>query len=315
MEGNAIALSHDLDARFNEITEAMRAELDQLNRRVDDYRSAYQSLAAATRADDAPAMQLLHDSRARLQKLELAAAHVASSVAFLSGVGTAPGEYDETRELAAMVLEGIEHERQRLYREVHDGPAQVLTNAIFEIEFFERIADRASAEIRAQLLTELSTLRSQLRESLEDVRGMIFDLRPPALSALGLAEAMRAYMAEYQSRFGLSVETDLRSGPTGLGSDQELAIYRVLQEALQNVHKHANARSIRVAWRRELGRWTLSIIDDGQGFDLVRATRRAKSFGLVTMRERAEVIGASFEIRSSPGAGTSVTLSLREHAA
>ena len=315
MEANPIALSHDLDARFNEIADAMRTGLEQLNRRLDAYRGAYQSLAAVARADDAPSMQLLHESRARLQKLELAAAHIASSLAFLTGLGTAPGDNDETRALAVTMLEGIEHERQRLYREVHDGPAQVLTNAIFEIEFFERIADRASAEIRAQLLTELSTLRSQLRESLEDVRGMIFDLRPPALATLGLAEAMRAYTAEFESRFGLTVETDLRAGPTGLGPDQELAIYRILQEALQNVHKHANARSITVAWRRELGRWTLSIVDDGQGFDLVRAARRAKSFGLVTMRERAEVIGASFEIRSSPGGGTAVTLSVREHAA
>lgn len=293
----------------------MRKSLERLTDQIDQFRHSYQSLASTTRAEDAAATELLHETRARLQKLELAAAHIASSLAYVTGLATAPGEHDETREIAAMVLEGIEHERQRLYREVHDGPAQVLTNAIFEIEFFERIADRASADIRAQLLTELSTLRSQLRESLEDVRGMIFDLRPPALATLGLAEALRAYTAEFQSRFGLTVETDLRSGPTGLGPDQELAIYRILQEALQNVHKHANARSIQVAWRREQGRWTLSIVDDGQGFDLVRATRRSKSYGLVTMRERADVIGASFEIRSSPGSGTAVTLSVRERAA
>ncbi|TMD60416.1 MAG: sensor histidine kinase [Chloroflexi bacterium] len=315
MQGSPIALSRDLDMRFNAITESMREGLSQLIGRVDAYRAAYQSLVGTTRADDPSSTELLHDARARLQKLELASAHVASSLAYLTGLATAPGEHDETREIAAMVLEGIEHERQRLYREVHDGPAQVLTNAIFEIEFFERIADRASAEIRAQLLNELSTLRAQLRESLEDVRGMIFDLRPPALATLGLAEAMRAYTAEFQSRFGLVVDTDLRSGPTGLDPDQELAIYRILQEALQNVHKHANARSVQLGWRREQGRWTLSIVDDGQGFDLVRATRRAKSFGLVTMRERAEVIGASFEVRSSPGTGCAVTLSVRERAA
>ena len=293
----------------------MRESLEQLTARIGGFRRIYQELASTTRATDAASTQLLGDTRARLQKLELAAAHIASSLAYLKGLATAPGDQDEGRDMAAMVLEGIEHERQRLYRDVHDGPAQVLTNAIFELEFFERIADRAEADIRAQLLTELSTLRSQLRESLDDVRGMIFDLRPPALATLGLAEAMRAYTAEFQSRFSLKVETDLRSGPTGLRPDQELAIYRILQEALQNVHKHANARSVQVAWRRKVGRWTLSIVDDGQGFDLTRATRRAKSFGLVTMRERAEVIGATFEIRSSPGSGTSVTLSVRERSA
>lgn len=314
MQGSGVDLVRELDARFSGAAEAMREALDDLNHRVDEYRRDYQSLASSARPDDPAATEQFHEARGRLQRMELAAAHIASSLAYLTGLGTGPSE-NETREIAAMVLEGIEQERQRLYREVHDGPAQVLTNAIFEMEFFERIADRAAADVRAQLLSEVATLRSQLRESLEDVRGMIFDLRPPALQTLGLAEAMRAYGAEFQSRFGLHVDTDLRAGPTGLDPDHELAIYRILQEALQNVHKHANAHSVRVTWRRETGRWTLAIVDDGVGFDLVRATRRSKSYGLVTMRERAEVIGAAFEIRSTPGAGTSVILNVREPAA
>ncbi len=315
MLGSGNGLAAELDTRFDAITAALREHLDELNRRIDEYRGGFQDLAKSTRADDPRSTALLHDARARLQRLELAAAHIVSSAAYLTGAGSAPGERDEMREIAAQVLEGVEHERQRLYREVHDGPAQVLTNAIFEIEIFERIADRAPPDVRAQLLSELANLRTQLRDSLEDVRGMIFDLRPPALATLGLAEAMRAYAAEFQSRFGLTVVTDLRAGPTGLVPDQELAIYRVLQEALQNVHKHAGAASVTVSWRRDSGRWALSIVDDGVGFDLVRASRRSKSFGLVTMRERAEVIGASFEVRSAPGGGTSIVLSVREAAA
>jgi two-component system sensor histidine kinase DegS len=311
MQGSDLDLVKDLDARYGEITDALRVDLDDLTRRVDVYRRAYKNL---TRPGEG-ATDVLEAARGRLQRLELSMAHIASSLAYLTGVGTAPRDRDATREIAAMVLEGIEQERQRLYREVHDGPAQVLTNAIFEIELFERIADRAPADVRAQLLSELATMRTQLRESLEDVRGMIFDLRPPALASLGLAEAMRAYAADCQTRFGLRVETDLRGGPTGLEPDQELAIYRILQEALQNVHKHARAKSVKVNWRRESGRWQLMVVDDGIGFDLVDAARRARSYGLVTMRERAEVIRASFEIRSAPGDGTAVTLSVREEAA
>ena len=133
MEGTAVTLAHDLDSRFSEITDVMRNDLEQLNRLIDEFRHSFQSLASSTRPSDTAATQLLHDSRARLQKLELAAAHIASSLAYVAGLGTAPGEQDETREISARVLEGIEHERQRLYREVHDGPAQVLTNAIFEV--------------------------------------------------------------------------------------------------------------------------------------------------------------------------------------
>jgi len=314
MPGSGIGLAAKLDARYDAITVALRQDLEGLTRRLAEYRKGFHTLAENTRGDDPAATESLHEARSRLQRLELAAAHIASSLAYLAGVGSAPDAHGETREIAAQVLEGVEHERQRLYREVHDGPAQILTNAIFEIEIFERIADRAPADVRAQLLSELANLRAQLRDSLEDVRGMISDLRPPALATLGLAEAMRAYAAEYQSRFGLTVDTDLRAGPTGLASDQEIAIYRVLQEALQNVHKHASARTVKVGWRRESGRWTLSIVDDGVGFDLVRAARRSKSFGLVTMRERAEVIGASFEVRSAPGSGTAIVLSVREGA-
>jgi two-component system sensor histidine kinase DegS len=305
----------DLDERFEAITTTMREHLEGLTHSIEGYRTVFRGLAQSTRVDDASATDVLHEARARLQRLELAAAHIASSLAYLTGLGRPPAQEDETREIAARVLDGIEQERQRLYREVHDGPAQVLTNAIFEIEFFERIAVRAPAEVRARLLSELANLRSQLRDALENVRHMIFDLRPPALASLGLAEAMRAYADEYQSRFALAVETDLRAGPTGLSSDQELAIYRILQEALQNVQKHAGARTVKLGWRRESGRWTLSIVDDGAGFDLVRAARQPKSYGLLTMRERAEVVGAAFEVRSAPGQGTSIVLSVREIAA
>lgn len=299
----------DLDAQFRAITTQLEADLREMTRRADAYRSAFHGLAEASR-DDPDTLDALREARDRLQRLELASAHVASSLAYLVGLARAPAGHDETREIAGRVFAGLEAERQRLYREVHDGPAQALTNAIFEIEFFERIADRAPADIRAQLLSELTNLRSQLRDSLESVRGMIFDLRPPALAQLGLVEAMRAYAAEFQSRTGLVVETDLRPGPTALASEQQLAIYRILQEALQNVHKHSGARHVRLTWGREGGRWALTVADDGVGFDVVRAAREPKSFGLVTMRERAEVIDANFEVRSSPGAGTSIILSV-----
>jgi len=92
------------------------------------------------------------------------------------------------------------------------------------------------------LKAELANLKSQFRASLDAVRGMIYDLRPPILSELGLAGAIRNYATEYQARYGLRVDCHLDAGDTGLEPAQELAIYRVMQEALQNVHKHAQAR-------------------------------------------------------------------------
>jgi signal transduction histidine kinase len=154
-------------------------------------------------------------------------------------------------------------------------------------------------------------MRAQFRSSLEGVRAMIYDLRPPVLSELGLAGAIRTYVNEYESRYGLKALCHLDDRDTGLDPQQELAVYRIMQEALQNTHKHAQATTVRVEWERDgLGDRVLRCTDDGVGFDIVRAARQQRSVGLLSMRERAELIGAHFDVRSSPGQGTTVTLRL-----
>jgi signal transduction histidine kinase len=139
---------------------------------------------------------------------------------------------------------------------------------------------------------------------------MIFDLRPPELTELALAEAMRNYTSEWEARCGIKVLSTLDTSDTELPPQQELAVYRVLQEALQNVHKHANATTVGVVWQRSATSWALHVTDDGIGFDLVKAARREKSVGLLSMRERAELIGGSLQVQSMPGKGTAVTLLL-----
>ena len=139
---------------------------------------------------------------------------------------------------------------------------------------------------------------------------MIYDLRPPELTELGLAEALRNYAAEWESRCGIKILCTLETTETDLSPAHELAVYRILQEALQNVHKHAQANTVGVVWQRSSQTWALHITDDGVGFDLVKAARRMKSVGLLAMRERAELIGGSLQIQSLPGKGTAVTLLL-----
>ncbi|OLD10162.1 MAG: hypothetical protein AUJ06_02670 [Chloroflexi bacterium 13_1_40CM_3_70_6] len=238
--------------------------------------------------------------------------HIESGTAYLlgSGIDLSEPKRDESIEVAQRVLESLEAERERLYRDVHDGPAQVLANAIFEVEYLERIIERAPSEVRQTLRSELSNLKGQFRGSLDSVRGMIYDLRPPELSALGLAEAMRNYASEWETRCGIKVASRLDTVDTGLTPMQELALYRVMQEALQNVHKHAQASTVGIAWSRANQSWALHVTDDGQGFDLVKAARHKKSVGLLAMRERAELIGGTLQIQSTPGKGTAVTLLL-----
>ena len=206
----------------------------------------------------------------------------------------------------ARVLQAEEDERQRLAREVHDGPAQVLANAIFELEYCERLLEKDPIRLR----TELARLKRDVREGLADVRYFIFGLRPAPLADVGLEATLRRYVEDYQSRFGIRVELGLDEIPR-LPSTYEVALFRIVQEALQNVQKHSGARSVQVEVRNLDGALSLIVQDNGRGFDASReAGLERKRFGLVGMRERARLIRGELEISSQPGSGTRVQLTV-----
>ena len=304
----------DLDEQFDAIVDALRRGVRTVRQQVEKYGRTYQKHAEDRSRETAHGEldeETQRDYR-RLKQLQLVIQHIESSAAYLLGSGIDPSSDsdDVSVEVAQRVLGSLEAERERLYRDVHDGPAQVLANAIFEVEYLERIAERAPAEVRQTLRTELSNLKGQFRGSLDSVRGMIYDLRPPELTELGLAEAMRNYASEWEARCGIKVSSELDLKDTGLSPMAELAVYRVMQEGLQNVHKHAHASSVGIAWSRANDSWVLHVTDDGMGFDLVKAARHKKSVGLLSMRERAELIGGTLQIQSTPGKGTAVTLLL-----
>jgi two-component system sensor histidine kinase DegS len=295
----------DLDALFDTIVDGLRRDVRRTRAQVEKFRRAYQKRSDT---DDETTRRAFR----RLRQLQVVADAIESSAAYLVGSGIAPqqrgGADNERIEIARRVLESLEAERERLMRDVHDGPAQVLANAMFELEYIERIADRAGPDARQPLRAELAALKTQFRTSLDGVRAMIYDLRPPVLSELGLAGAIRTYANEYESRYGLRATLNLDDRETGLDPQQELAVYRVMQEALQNTHRHANATAVRIQWERDGNDWVLRCNDDGAGFDIVRAARQPRSVGLVSMRERAELIGGQFDLRSQPGQGTTIVL-------
>ena len=299
--------TQDLDAQFDAVVEALRRDVRRLRAQVDRFGRAYQKQAEST--PKAAADESLQSAYRRLKQLQVVVGHIESSAAYLLGSGVRPvDDPDEEVDSSQRILENLEAERERIYRDVHDGPAQALANAIFEIEYVERVADRNGDPRAARL--ELKKLKDSLRESLESVRAMIYDLRPPTLSELGLSVAMRTYAADFEARYGVRVDCVLDGSETDLLPQQELAIYRVMQEALQNVHKHSQANAVRLEWKREPSRWVLRVEDDGIGFDLVKAARRKRSVGLLSMRERAELIGGSLQVQSAPEQGTVVTLLL-----
>ncbi len=210
-------------------------------------------------------------------------------------------------ELQMRILEAQEAERARLAQEVHDGPAQALSNAIFQVDFIDRIFDTDPRMAQA----ELRFLRELLRRELGDVRSFLTQLRPPVLAELGLYGAVVDTVTTQASLSGLHIATELGAPTDGLDEPTRTVVLRIVQEALQNVRKHAGATSVVVSTVLEDGQWVLEVRDDGRGFDTgAVAARGRRNFGLQFMRERAELVGAQFEVRSRPEAGTVVRLAV-----
>ena len=205
------------------------------------------------------------------------------------------------------IVEAQEAERSRLAREVHDGPAQALSNAIFQVEVVQRLLDRDEAAAR----TELQQLRDVLTRELKDVRAYMSQLRPPLLADLGLSGAIKEAANQIQTALNVPVEVELEQAVDALPETIEIVALRITQEALQNARKHAQASSIRIRMWQDHGGWILEVRDDGRGFDSDDPpVSGRRHFGLQFMRERAELIGARFEVRSSPNLGTAVRMTI-----
>lgn len=263
------------------------------------------------RADLEAAAAELAEHRTELGRLELGIRNLESTWLFLErgdaslvGDTAAPGNLAD---LQMRIVEAQEGERARLAQEVHDGPAQALSNAIFQVEFIERIvgSDQQVA------IAELRFLRDLLRRELGDVRSFISQLRPPILGELGLEDAIRDAAEHLRGLIGVSMEVAVALPSGGLGQAEQLVALRVAQEALQNVRKHAAASTVSVTARPEDEGWVLEIRDDGRGFDQGSvAARGRRNYGLQFMRERAELIGAHLDVRSGSDRGTVVRLAI-----
>ena len=264
-----------------------------------------------TRADAAESSGALGRHEAELSRLELAIRNLETTWLFVErGDASLVTDVALPRlptELQMRIVEAQEGERVRIAQEIHDGPAQALSNAIFQVEFIDRVFDSD----RDMARTELKFLRELLRRELGDLRTFIGQLRPPVLVELGLDGSIADTVANQAALSGLQITTQLEAPADDLTEAAQTVVLRVVQEALQNVRKHAGATNVVVATMLDGGEWVLEVRDDGRGFDTgAVAARGRRNFGLQFMRERAELVGARFEVRSRPDAGTVVRLAV-----
>ncbi|MBP2653674.1 MAG: DegS sensor signal transduction histidine kinase [Firmicutes bacterium] len=204
------------------------------------------------------------------------------------------------------IIKAQEEERRRVAREIHDGPAQAMANVIFLAEVCEKLLDKDTNRAK----TELHELRQQVRGCLEETRKIIFDLRPMALDDLGLIPTVRRIGDMLRERTGLKVVIKVTGDqPAKLDPNVEVSLFRIIQESLNNIEKHADASEANILVDFNNAYVVAVIKDDGKGFE-VKSYNYGNSFGLLGMKERVSLLNGELDINSQKGTGTEVSVKI-----
>jgi two-component system, NarL family, sensor histidine kinase UhpB len=213
---------------------------------------------------------------------------------------------DERRRSGTLAMRAQEEERRRLARDLHDEVNQALTAILLRLEAL-------SHDSPPDRVDEVAELKRLVNQAMEELLNLARQLRPTALDDHGLMPAIEAQLKRFSARTGVEVRISTEGEPEALPDDVQTAVYRILQEALANVGRHAGATAVSVEMEVEDERLDLHIRDDGVGFDPSSVGREAgggpgAGLGLSGMVERARLAGGELDVRSAPGGGTTVTL-------
>ncbi|WP_082593453.1 sensor histidine kinase [Paenibacillus sp. Soil766] len=210
--------------------------------------------------------------------------------------------------LGLKIILAQEEERKRIAREIHDGMAQTLANVVLRTEIAHRMLVK---EDISAVKDELVDLKGQVRNGLEEVRKIIFNLRPMALDDLGIVPTLRKYVQDFEDKYRIHTQFNLVGKETRIPSGLEIAIFRLVQEALSNINKHAKATFLSVELTLEPDQVQIYVVDNGIGFDVpLTELRIAKgnNFGLLGMRERVELLEGTMVLESEKDSGTKITM-------
>jgi two-component system sensor histidine kinase DegS len=255
----------------------------------------------------------LEISRNQLNSSMEAAQSLASRVAvvlnYLNGgmkdLGAEISDIQQKQQLAMGIIRAQEEERKRLAREIHDGPAQLLANTVMRADFCVQLWEKKSPDIKKEILS----VENMARLALKDLRKIIFELRPMLLDDLGLIPAIKRFLN------GTEEHSDLKTEFLFFGRDKrmepalEVALFRIIQESVGNVQKHAGASKVVVKLELLVNKVNLNIRDNGCGFDAEAGSTWKAGFGLVGMRERAQLFGGELTVVSDES-GTLVAASI-----
>jgi two-component system sensor histidine kinase DegS len=252
-------------------------------------------------------LEKLQNDKTHLEKYKAVLEEVVSGAANTPSTTNAPtGSPKNQMAGIEMIVNAQEAERQRLSRQMHDGPAQALSNFILQTEIAMRLLDIDPAQAR----DELGDLKTSAMSAFQKVRNFIFELRPMMLDDLGLTPTLKKYADAFKEQTGLDVSVTVTGVERRLEPYLEVMIFRAVQELLGNAARHSQASLIKV--QVDLGNDLIrvSVDDNGKGFD-PETLKESSNLGLKLIRERAEMLGGSFEIDSVSGSGARISFTVQ----
>ncbi|KGA96532.1 histidine kinase [Alkalihalobacillus alcalophilus ATCC 27647 = CGMCC 1.3604] len=223
----------------------------------------------------------------------------------LKNVGEVIQSAKEKQAFGLKIIEAQEAERKRLSREIHDGPAQMMANVMLRSELIERIHKEEGID---EALKEIRSLKEMVRSSLAEVRRIIYDLRPMALDDLGLMPTLSKYLKNFEEHHQVIVSFAALGKEQRLPQEFEVAMFRLVQEGVQNACKHAEPTQIQVKIEFQKTKVILVIKDNGKGFD--PSTVKEGSFGLMGMKERVNMLKGDLNIQSHLNVGTTLLIQI-----
>jgi two-component system sensor histidine kinase DegS len=250
----------------------------------------------------------LQDRQKELQGLVQTLSELASQMPGKAAGAALEDDAVAEQQMIARIIQAQEDERQRISQQIHDGPTQTMSNLILQAEVCERFVDKDPTEAK----TELASLKTTIHHTLQEMRRFIFDVRPMILDDLGLVPTLRRYIQDFGERNNVQANLVVQGGEGRLPKHIEISIFRVIQEALTNVAKHAHAPHVRVALEIEPHKVTAAVDDDGVGFNIedmgeAQARGSRRMMGIANMRQRVEtLLKGRLTIESSPGKGTHI---------
>jgi two-component system sensor histidine kinase DegS len=260
--------------------------------------------------------QRLFVMRGQLEKLQNDKAHLEKYKAALETILSGGGESADAsspsgvvkNQMAGieMIVNAQEAERQRLSRQMHDGPAQALSNFILQTDIAMRFLDIDQSQAK----DELSNLKAAAMGTFQKVRNFIFELRPMMLDDLGLLPTIKKYAEAFKEQTGLDVNVTFTGTERRLEPYLEVMVFRAVQELLGNTSRHSQATLVKVQLDMGADLIRVSVDDNGKGFD-PESLQETTNLGLKLIRERAEMLGGSFEVDSASGSGTRISFTVQ----